>query len=128
LFVRLRVRPSSIFRREGPDVFVDAKVPLHTAILGGSIQVPTLDGDVELKIPVGTQPEDISVLKNRGIKKLNRDSHGDQYVKLKVEIPRNITQRQRELIEEFVNDKKSQGRPFGSTSTEEPSTDDAKKE
>ncbi|ORX99267.1 hypothetical protein K493DRAFT_329159 [Basidiobolus meristosporus CBS 931.73] len=121
LYVRLRVRPSNIFRREGANVFVDAKVPLHTAILGGSIHVPTLDGEVELKIPVGTQPEDVSVLRNRGIKQLNRNAHGDQYVKLKVEIPRNITPRQRELIEEFAG-LKSQGR---STDADKKSTSQA---
>ncbi|ORY06428.1 hypothetical protein K493DRAFT_310562 [Basidiobolus meristosporus CBS 931.73] len=117
LYVRLRVKPSSIFRREGPNVFVDAKVPLHIAILGGNIRVPTLDGDVELKIPVGTQPEDVSILRNRGIKKLNRNAHGDQYVKLKVEIPRNVTPHQRELIEEFVREQEGHGRPAGDSST-----------
>ncbi|KAK9710855.1 mdj1 protein precursor, variant 2 [Basidiobolus ranarum] len=88
LFVKLKVSPSNIFKRKGADIYVDATIPLHKAALGGFIRVPTIDGQVELKIPAGTQSDDISVIRDRGVKILNRNAHGNQYVKLKVEIPR----------------------------------------
>jgi molecular chaperone DnaJ len=66
---------------------LDVDVPLHTAILGGTVRIETLDGEVDLKIPPGTQPNEVRVLRKRGIKKLNRPEYGDQYVNMKVKIP-----------------------------------------
>jgi molecular chaperone DnaJ len=113
LYVQLSVMASNVFKRQGADVYVDAKVPFYTAILGGRVRVPTLDGDVELKVPVGTQPDDVALMRNRGIKKLNSNDTGNQYVKLKVEVPkydlvcevmcgRKLTDKQRKLVEQLV--------------------------
>ncbi|ORY02417.1 hypothetical protein K493DRAFT_254957 [Basidiobolus meristosporus CBS 931.73] len=104
LFVKLRVSASKIFKRKGSDIYIDATIPLHKAALGGCIRVPTLDGEAELKIPAGTQSDDISVMRDRGVKILNREAYGNQYVKLKVEIPRNMTPKQRQLMQEFANE------------------------
>ncbi|KAI9093832.1 DnaJ protein [Phlyctochytrium arcticum] len=83
LFVTLRVAPDPTFHREGADVLVDAEVPLSTAILGGTIRVPTIDGDVELSVPAGTQPNDRKRLRQRGVRKIDRagDERGDEWVK-----------------------------------------------
>lgn len=62
-------------------------VPLQKAILGGTLRIPTLDGDVDLKVSMGTQPDEVRILRQRGIKKLNSKDRGDQYVKMKVQIP-----------------------------------------
>ncbi|KAL5560501.1 hypothetical protein UlMin_036712 [Ulmus minor] len=101
LFVTIRVREDPVFRREGADIHVDAPLSITQAILGGTIQVPTLTGDVVLKVRPGTQPGQKVVLKKKGIKTRNSYSFGDQYVHFNVSIPTNLTQRQRELIEEF---------------------------
>ncbi|KAL1920212.1 uncharacterized protein VTP21DRAFT_1358 [Calcarisporiella thermophila] len=102
LYVRLSVSPSKIFRRQGANIFVDKKVPFHMAILGGKARIPTIDGDVELKIPSGSQPGDNILLRQRGIRRLNRQDRGDQVVVLKVELPRSLTPNQRELIEKYA--------------------------
>ncbi|KAA8520268.1 hypothetical protein F0562_014524 [Nyssa sinensis] len=101
LYVTIRVREDPVFRREGPDIHVDAVLSVTQAILGGTIQVPTLTGDVVLKVRAGTQPGQKVVLKGKGIKKRNSFSFGDEYVHFNVSIPTNLTQRQRELIEVF---------------------------
>ncbi|GMP41832.1 hypothetical protein CsSME_00011794 [Camellia sinensis var. sinensis] len=99
-----QVREDPVFRREGPDIHVDAVLGITQAILGGTIQVPTLTGDVVLKVRPGTQPGQKVVLKRKGIKTRNSYSFGDQYVHFNVSIPINLTQRQRELIEEFAKE------------------------
>ncbi|KAK8614809.1 hypothetical protein V6N13_068600 [Hibiscus sabdariffa] len=101
LYVTVKVQQDPVFRREGANIHVDAVLSVVQAILGGTIQVPTLTGDVVLKVRPGTQPGQKVVLKNKGIKTRNSYSFGDQYVHFNVSIPKNLTPRQRELIEEF---------------------------
>lgn len=88
LNVVLQIQPSSIFRRQNYDVFVDAKIPFYKAMLGGRVRIPTIDGDVELRIPQGSQPGDNVALRGRGIQSLRGSTRGDQIVTLKVELPR----------------------------------------
>ncbi|KAM7508986.1 hypothetical protein LguiA_019439 [Lonicera macranthoides] len=104
LYVTIKVRDDPIFRREGSDIHVDAVLSITQAILGGTIQVPTLTGDVVLKVRPGTQPGQKVVLKKKGIKTRNSYSFGDQYVHFNVSIPTHLTQRQRQLIEEFMKE------------------------
>ncbi|CAA2968882.1 chaperone dnaJ GFA2, mitochondrial [Olea europaea subsp. europaea] len=104
LYVIIKVREDPVFRREGPDIHVDAILSITQAILGGTIQVPTLTGDVVVKVRPGTQPGQKVVLKKKGIKVRNSYSFGDQYVHFNVSIPTNLTQRQRQLIEEFAKE------------------------
>ncbi|KAH7544770.1 hypothetical protein FEM48_Zijuj01G0021500 [Ziziphus jujuba var. spinosa] len=108
LYVTIRVREDPVFRREGADIHVDAILSITQAILGGTIHVPTLTGDVVLKVRPGTQPGQKVVLKKKGIKTRNSYSFGDQYVHFNVSIPTNLTQRQRELIEEFVKEEQGE--------------------
>ncbi|KAK9684137.1 hypothetical protein RND81_10G188900 [Saponaria officinalis] len=104
LYVIIKVREDPVFRREGSDIHVDAILSITQAILGGTIQVPTLTGDVVLKVRPGTQPGQKVVLKKKGIKARGSASFGDQFVHFNVSIPANLTPRQRELIEEFVKE------------------------
>ena len=100
-YVTIDVKPDKIFRREGDDVFINQEISLRTAILGGIIEVPTIDGPVKLRIRPGVQPGTMVRLRGRGIKHLRGYSRGDQYVRLLVKIPEKLTQRQKELIKEF---------------------------
>ncbi|URD94397.1 chaperone protein [Musa troglodytarum] len=104
LYVTIKVREDPVFRREKADIHVDAVLSITQAILGGTIQVPTLTGDVVLKVRPGTQPAQKVVLRGKGIKMRNGSYIGDQYVHFNVNIPVNLTRRQRMLIEEFAKE------------------------
>lgn len=100
-YITIDVKPDKTFKREGADVFVDQEIPLTTAISGGTIEVPTIDGNLKLKIRSGTQSGTMVRLRGRGIKNLRGYGRGDQYVRLLVHIPSRLTHRQREILEEF---------------------------
>jgi molecular chaperone DnaJ len=90
-----------VFSRDGANVLADIQVPLHIALLGGVVRVPTVDGDVDLTIPPGTQPYEKKLLKNRGVSKINRkNTKGDQILTLKVNVPKGLTKNQKALLEE----------------------------
>ncbi|KAL0308651.1 UNVERIFIED_CONTAM: Chaperone protein dnaJ GFA2, mitochondrial [Sesamum radiatum] len=108
LYVMIKVREDPVFRREGADIHVDAVLSISQAILGGTIQVPTLTGDVVVKVRPGTQPGQKVVLRKKGIKIRNSFSFGDEYVHFNVSIPTNLTQRQRQLIEEFAKEEQGE--------------------
>lgn len=103
LFVVIEVSTHKYFEREEDDILLDVPISLSQAILGGSIEVPTLDGKVDLKIPRGTQPETVLRLKNKGVNHLNHPGSGDQLVKIKVQIPEKLSKKQEELIREFAS-------------------------
>ncbi|XP_043710789.1 chaperone protein dnaJ GFA2, mitochondrial-like [Telopea speciosissima] len=108
LYVTIKVQKDSVFRREGSDIHVDAVLSITQAVLGGTIQVPTLTGDVVLKVRPGTQPGQAVVMKRKGIKTRSSASFGDQYVHFNVSMPTNLTKRQRELIEEFAKEEQGE--------------------
>lgn len=108
LYVQIKVREDPVFRRDGRDIHVDTVVGITQAILGGTVQVPTLTGDVVLKVRAGTQPGQKVVLKGKGIKTRSSFSFGDQYVHFNVSIPSDLTRRQRELIEEFAKEEQGE--------------------
>ncbi|WZZ01530.1 hypothetical protein YC2023_073858 [Brassica napus] len=108
LYVIFKVREDPVFRREGSDIHVNSVLSVTQAILGGTIQVPTLTGDVVVKVRPGTQPGQKVVLRNKGIRARKSTRFGDQYVHFNVSIPANITQRQRELLEEFVKEEQGE--------------------
>ena len=101
LNVEVNVRPHPIFKRNGFDVECDVMITFAQAVLGDSIEVPTIDGSVKLNIPEGTQSGTKQRLKGKGIKRLQRDGRGDQYVTLKVEVPKSLTRKQQELLRAF---------------------------
>ncbi|MGV8150216.1 MAG: molecular chaperone DnaJ [Candidatus Woesearchaeota archaeon] len=107
LYVIIHVEKHDYFEREDDDILLDIPITIGQAILGDSIEVPTLDGKVELKIPKGTQPETVLRLRGKGIKHLNHPGSGDQLIKVKIHIPEKLTKKQEELIHEFASiDKK----------------------
>jgi molecular chaperone DnaJ len=88
LLVRLHVAPSKLFRRQGANLYHTARIPLHTALLGGRARVPTLDGEVDVRVPGGTQHGEEMVLKGRGVRSLRGAETGDLFVAFDVQLPR----------------------------------------
>ncbi len=101
LRIEVNVRPHPIFERDGFDVYVEVPVTFVQASLGAEISVPTLDGKVKFKIHEGTQSGDEFKLAGKGIKRINSSGRGNQYVKINVEIPRNLSKEQKELLKQF---------------------------
>lgn len=88
LLVRVNVASSKVFRRQGSNLYHEARIPLHTALLGGRVRVPTLEGDVDVRVPGGTQHGEEMVLKDRGMSSLMGRSTGDLFVTFAVQLPR----------------------------------------
>ncbi|RLC57076.1 MAG: J domain-containing protein, partial [Chloroflexota bacterium] len=102
LYLRVKVRPDPQFERRGDDLYVTVPVDLYTAILGGKVRVPTLNGAVMLTIPPGTQNGRVFRLRGKGMPRLRQpEQHGDLYAKVDVRLPTHLTPRQRELFEEL---------------------------
>lgn len=101
IIIAVGVRPHPIFTRNGPDVICEIPISFSQATLGDELHVPTLTGKVKYTMPEGTPSGTVFRLKGKGIVNLNSRAHGDQYVKVNVEIPKNITKRQKELLKEF---------------------------
>ncbi len=100
LIVMVSVRPHPIFEREGYDVYFEMPITFAQAALGDEIQVPTLWGKVKFNIREGAQPGDEIRLRGKGIKN-QRGGQGDQYVRLVVEVPRDLTREQKQLLKQF---------------------------
>lgn len=101
LRVGINVMRHQFFEREGYNVWYEATISFAQAALGSEIIVPTLDGDVKYTVPAGTQPDTVFKLKDRGIQILNSRGKGDQLVRVKVEVPRKLNEKQREMIRAF---------------------------
>ena len=101
LHINVNVRPHPIFEREGYDVYCEIPITFAQAALGDEITVPTLDGKVKFQIHEGTQPGDEFKLRGKGIRRLNYPGRGDQYVKITVEVPRDLSKEQKQKIKEF---------------------------
>lgn len=102
LYIFLKVKEDRNFRREGPEVYSDETISYVDAILGASIKVPVVDGEVTIKVPQGTQPGQVMRLKGNGAPRLgNPDQRGDHYVTMNVEIPKDISKEEKELIEKL---------------------------
>ena len=101
LYLNVRVRKHDRFRRDGYDVFSDEEISFPLASLGGKIDVKTLDGDVALKIPVGTQPGTVFRLRGKGISHLKRGGRGDHLVTVNVKVPTKLSRKQKKALEEW---------------------------
>ncbi len=101
LFVEVRVRPHEIFERDGDDLHCEVPIRISQAALGDTIRVPTLDGEVELRIPAETQTGKLFRLREKGVRSVRSRHPGDLYCKAVVETPVNLTNEQRELLEKF---------------------------
>jgi len=102
LFVVLDVKPHPYFQRQENQIILETPLTMARAALGGKVKVPTLDGDVELEIPAGTQTGDTFRLRGKGIPYLQRSGRGDQLVLVRVVTPTKLTARQEELFRELA--------------------------
>lgn len=137
LLVRVNVASSKVFRRQGANILHEARIPMHTALLGGRVRVPTLDGDVDVKVPGGTQQGEEMVLKGRGMPAVFGGDRGDLFVSFSIQLPRwvtlhmgvccancvcrSLTKRQRELLQAYADDVEGRKAKLdSSTTTSEP--------
>ena len=101
LLVSVRIRPHKILERDGYDIHVEKVISVAQAALGDTIKIETIDGLVKLNIPEGTQSGVSLRMRGKGVPKLQSSGRGDQYVHLTVEIPKHLTEKQKELLREF---------------------------
>ncbi|THH18100.1 hypothetical protein EW146_g2824 [Bondarzewia mesenterica] len=118
LLVRVNVAASKTFRRQGTNLYHDARIPFHVALLGGRARVPTLDGDVDVRLPGGTQQGEEMRLKDRGLPQVFSGEKGDLFIKFTIQLPRSLTKRQREILQEYADD--VEGRSPGPTKRSSP--------
>jgi len=104
LYLEVTILPHSVFEREGDNLRCEVPVSLYTAVLGGEVKVPTLSGDVLLKIPSGTQGGRTFRLQGKGMPNLRHPKkRGDLYARLRVQIPQKLNQREKELFHELAS-------------------------
>ncbi len=102
LYIFLAVRPHRLFQRDGADIYCRAPIPMTTASLGGTIEVPAIDGSrARITLPPGTQSNRRFRLKDKGMRILRSNARGDMYIEVTIETPVNLTKRQRELLQAF---------------------------
>jgi molecular chaperone DnaJ len=101
LLLVVKVLPHQVFERKGDDLHVEVPVPLTTAMLGGEVGVPTLKGNVALKVPPETQNGKVFRLSGQGMPHLNGSARGDLFAKVKVMLPTKLTQQERQLFEQL---------------------------
>ena len=101
LLITIMVQPHEIFRREGTSVFCEAPSTFAQAVLGGTLEIPTIDGKVKYDIPEGTQTGSVFRLRGKGIPSLNGRGRGDQYVTVNIETPKNLNKEQKEALKKF---------------------------
>jgi DnaJ-class molecular chaperone len=94
------------FKRQGYDVISEQEITFPQAALGDTVEIQTVQDNVKIKIPSGTQPETLIRLRGKGVKMLRGVGHGDHYVRIKVTIPKNLSAHQKELLKEFDDSKK----------------------
>ncbi len=101
LHVYINVKRHDIFERKGDDVWCEIPLTFTQAALGHEVTVPTLDGKVSYNVHAGTQPGDVFKLRGKGIPHLNGKGRGDQYVKVTIEVPRNLNAEQKKALQNF---------------------------
>ena len=103
LYIAVSVEQHELFTRDGDDIVYELPINFAQAALGADVEVPTLDGEVRLKVPAGSQTGRVFQLKNKGISHLHRNGRGDQLVTLLVVTPESLTEKQRQLFQELAN-------------------------
>lgn len=101
LLLTVSIKPHAMYKRKGSDVYCDYVISFAQAALGADIEVPTLDGKVKYHVPEGTQPNSVFRLKDRGITKLRGYGKGDEYVTVKVDVPKSLNSEQKQKLKEF---------------------------
>ena len=101
VYITISVAPHSVFERRGFDIYCEIPISFVDAALGAEMTVPTLDGKVKYNIPEGTQTDSTFRFKGKGVTKLGTKNRGDMYVTVTVEIPRHLSQKQKDLLKKF---------------------------
>ncbi len=101
LLVSINVRPDPIFERDGYDVWTEIPITYTQAALGDEITIPTVEGKVTYTVPEGTQTGTVFRLRGKGIQKVHSTSHGDHYVRVIIEVPRNLSKEQKNILKEY---------------------------
>jgi len=101
LYLVVKVLPHKLFERKGDDLYTEVSVPLATAILGGEVRLPTLNGNVSLKIPPETQNGKVFRLAGKGMPQLGNSKYGNMFAKVKVVLPTNLTEEEKKLFEKL---------------------------
>ena len=101
LYVYINIKPHPIFTREGMNVYCEIPISFVQAALGATVDAPTIDGKVDLKIPEGIQSGTILKIRGKGISALRGEARGDEFVKIKVLTPKNLSAYQRKLLQDF---------------------------
>ncbi len=112
LYIILRVEDEEGFERRGDDVITEATIGMTEAALGTKVKINTLEGDVNMKVPKGTQPGDILRIPDRGLKRRRGGGYGDQLVRMDVKIPENLTKKQKEILKEFKSIEKEKNKSW----------------
>jgi molecular chaperone DnaJ len=113
LYIHFQVERDPLFKRDGNNIHSTIKINMTQAALGDKIEIETIDGKVNLKIPAGTQSNKIFILKGKGATSLRRAGRGDHFVEVKINIPENLNKKQKELLEEFAKTEKSDKQKSG---------------
>lgn len=101
LYVIVHVKEHELFERRENDLYIEIPISFAKAVLGGEIEVPTLEGKTKLKIPPGTQTNTIFRIKGKGLPSLHHYGHGNEMVKVIIDVPKKLSRKQKELLEEF---------------------------
>ena len=104
LFVYINIKPHQIFKRQGNDVFCEVPISFVQAALGADVEVPTIDGRIELKVPAGIQSGTVMKAAGKGIPFMRGEGRGDELVTIKVLTPKNLSERQKNLLKQFEAD------------------------
>jgi len=99
-YVTIEVKPHDTFKRDAADIFVDHQISFTQAVLGDVIKIPTIDGDLKLKVYPGTQPGTLIRLRAKGMPHLRGSGRGDQYVRLLVKVPQKLSRQQKQLLKQ----------------------------
>jgi molecular chaperone DnaJ len=111
LYLVIRVLTHKYFRRRENDILLDLNINIAQATLGAEVDVPTVDGLTKLKIPAGIQPGKVLRMRGKGVPHLRGNGRGDQMIVVNVEVPKNLTSEQRNLMEKLAESLGSDVRP-----------------
>lgn len=102
LYIDVEIEQDQRFKRKGDDLVTTVHIPFYTAILGGSVEAPTIDGSESIRITPGTQSGDTTVIRGKGVPRFNRSGVGDEIIRIQVDMPKKLTAEQEELIKKYA--------------------------
>ena len=101
LKVRVSVLSDKVFERDGDNIIIEVPLTYTQATLGAEVDIPTIDGPMKYTIPAGTQPGKVFTIKGKGVQHVQRGGRGDQLVKVSIEVPTNLSKKQKDALQAF---------------------------